>query len=113
MGAVSPSITEPTRRNPMTDIDLSAQFDKISEKAKTAGDKLKEANQSTRDRLHTDAAEAHDRASAAAERLNDKAGDVKAKASSEWHGIRAKWQAHVSAAKANITDKQNRLDADI
>ena len=35
----------------MTDIDLSAQFDKISDKAKSASDKLKVAGQSTRDRL--------------------------------------------------------------
>ena len=39
----------------MTDIDLGAQFDKISDKAKSASDKLKAANQGAKDRLETDA----------------------------------------------------------
>ena len=90
----------------MTDIDLSAQFDKISDKAKSASDKLKAAGQGTRDRLETDVVDARDRASAAADRLNDKA-------SSQWQEVRAKWQAHVAKVKSNVRDTHDRIDADL
>ena len=61
----------------MADIDLSTQFDKISDKAKIASDKLKAANNKTRERLESDVTDARDRASAAADRLNDKAVDAR------------------------------------
>ena len=93
----------------MTDIDLSAQFDKISEKAKNASDKLKAARQGTRDRLESDVISARDRASAAADRFNDKAVDAKDKASSQWQEMRAKWQAHV--AKVKTTAERKRQDS--
>ena len=80
----------------MADIDLSTQFDKISDKAKIASDELKAANNKTRERLESDVTDARDRASAAADRLNDKAVDAKDKASSQWHEMRATWQAHVA-----------------
>ena len=80
----------------MADIDLSTQFDKISDKAKIASDKLKAANNSTKERLESDVISARDRASAAADRLNDKAVDAKDTASSQWHEMRATWQAHVA-----------------
>jgi hypothetical protein len=96
----------------MTNIDLNAQFEKISDKAKTASDKLKDAGQSTRERLETDVISARDRAGAGADRLNDKAVDAKDKAASQWQEVHAKWQAHVAKVKANVEDKQDRLDAD-
>jgi hypothetical protein len=49
----------------MADIDRSAQFDRISDQAKTASDKLKAANQSTRDRPESDVDSARDRPAAA------------------------------------------------
>jgi hypothetical protein len=95
----------------MADIDLSAQFDRISGQAKTASDKLKAANQSTRDRLESYVDSARDRAAAAADRINDKADAAGDKASSEWHEIRAQSQAHVARVKANATKGHDHLDA--
>ena len=100
-----------TRGIPMSDIDLSTQFDKISDKAKIASDELKAANNKTKERLQSDVADARDRASAAADRLNDKAVDTKDNASSQWHEMRATWQAHVAKVKAHVNDRQDRLDA--
>ncbi len=48
----------------MADVDLSTQFDKISDKAKTASDKLKAANNKTKEQLESDVTDARDRASA-------------------------------------------------
>jgi hypothetical protein len=57
----------------MADTDLSAQFEKISDNAKIATDKLKAASQKTHDQLETDAAHARDTASAAADQFKDTA----------------------------------------
>src|SRR4051812_33446096 len=51
-----------TQGVPMAGIDLSTQFDKISDKAKIASDKLKAANNSTKERLQSDVTDARDRA---------------------------------------------------
>jgi hypothetical protein len=95
----------------MADIDLSAQFDKISDKAKSASDNLKAAGQGTRDRLESDVISARDRASAAADRLNDKAVDAKDKASSQWQEMHANWHAHVAKVKASAKKRQDHIDA--
>jgi uncharacterized protein YicC (UPF0701 family) len=108
------TIQELTNRRqgvPMTDIDLRAQFDQISDKAKNASDKLEAASQSTRDRLETDAISARDRADAAADRLNDRAVHAKDEASSQWQEMRANWHAHVAKVKADVRNRQDRLDA--
>jgi hypothetical protein len=97
-------VTQSDKEFSMADIDRSAQFDRISDEAKTASDKLKAANQSTRDRLESDLDCARDRAAAAADRINDKADAAGDKASSEWHEIRAK-------VKANAKKGQDHLDA--
>jgi hypothetical protein len=48
----------------MADTDLGTQFEKISDKAKTATDKLKAANLRSKDQLETDVARARDKAAA-------------------------------------------------
>jgi hypothetical protein len=100
-----------TRGVPMAGIDLNAQFDRISDQAKTASDKLKAANQSARDRLETDANSARDRAAAAADRLNDKAVAAKEKASSQWQEMHENWHAHVAKVRANARKRQDHIDA--
>jgi hypothetical protein len=100
-----------TQGVPMAGIDLNAQFDKISDQAKEASDKLKAANQSAKDRLETDVNSARDRASAAADRLNDKAVGAKDKAASQWQEMHANWHAHVSKVKANARKRHDHLDA--
>jgi hypothetical protein len=110
------TIQESSSRTPgvsMANIDLNAQFDKISNQASAASDKLRSARKSTKGRLETEVASARDRASAAADRLNDQAVDAKDKASSQWQEMHANWQAHVAKVKTNFTDKENRLDADL
>ncbi|HEY2502299.1 MAG TPA: hypothetical protein VGI68_13005 [Mycobacterium sp.] len=46
----------------MANIDLSAQFDKISDRAKADTEKVKAAGQRTRDQLEDDVASARERA---------------------------------------------------
>ena len=75
----------------MADGDLNTQFEKISDKAKAAADKLKAANERTRDQLESDVATARESADAAADRLKAKADDAKDTASSHWQQLRGKW----------------------
>ncbi|MDT5196954.1 MAG: hypothetical protein QOH20_3708, partial [Mycobacterium sp.] len=53
----------------MADNDFSAQFEKISDKAKTATDALRAAGDKTKDKLAADAAAAGEKAAAAANRF--------------------------------------------
>src|SRR5262245_2871882 len=92
----------------MADIDLSAQFDKISERAKIAAAKVKAARQSTRDQLESDAASARDRDSAAADRLKGKAAAAGDKAPSHWQEMCDKWHAHVATVRAYARERKPR-----
>src|SRR5215510_11351958 len=76
----------------MANGDLSTQFEKISDKAKAAADKLKAANGRTRDQLESDVADARQSAEAAADGLKAKADDAGDAASSHWRQLRGKWQ---------------------
>ena len=91
--------------------DLSTEFEKISDKAKTATNNLRAANQHTRDQLAADAARARDKATAAANHLKDNAVDAKHKASSHWEEIRGKWKAHVAEVQSRLDAKADKLDA--
>jgi hypothetical protein len=53
--------------------DLGTEFEKISDKAKTATDKLKAANLRNKDQLETDVARARDKAAATADQFKHKA----------------------------------------
>jgi len=57
----------------MADNGFSAQFEEISDKAKTATDTLRAASDKTKDKLAADAAAAGEKAAAAANRFKDKA----------------------------------------
>ena len=57
----------------MADIDLSKEFEKISDKARTATAELKAASAKTKDQLDTDVAKARERAAAAADEFDGKA----------------------------------------
>jgi hypothetical protein len=96
----------------MADTDLSAQFEKISDDAKIATDKLKAASQKTRDQLETDAVHARDKASAAADQFKDTVDAAGAGASSQWREIRANWRAHVASVRTSARKKKDHLDAD-
>ena len=95
----------------MSDADLKAQFEKISDTARTATDKVKAAGQRTRDQLEADVDSAHERATAAADRMKDKADAARENASSEWQEIREKWHAHVAKARARAHKKKDQIDA--
>jgi hypothetical protein len=95
----------------MSDADLKAQFEKISDSAKTATDKVKAAGERTRDQLEADVAAAGARATAAADRIKDKADAARDDASSEWQEIRDKWDAHVAKVRARAHEKKNQIDA--
>ncbi len=95
----------------MQDTDLSAKFEKISDRAKAATDELKAAGDSTRDELETDAAKARDRATAAADQLKAKADTARDDASSQWQAIRDSWHAHVAKARTRVKDTADTFDA--
>jgi hypothetical protein len=90
--------------------DVSAQFEKISDKAKTATDKIKSASQSTREKLDADVARARVKASEAADQFKDKAHTAREKTSSRWQEMRGKWQAHVAKVRADAKKKKHQLD---
>ena len=94
----------------MSDADLKAQFEKISDTARTATDKVKAAGQRTRDQLEADVDSAHERATAAADRMKDKADAARDDASYEWQEIREKWHAHVAKARARAHKKKDDED---
>jgi hypothetical protein len=77
--------------SPMTQGDVNAHFEKISDKAKTATDHLKAAGQKTRDQLEGDVKSARDKATAKADQLKDKTDAARDKASSQWQEVRDKW----------------------
>jgi len=91
--------------------DLSAQFEKISDQAKTATNNLRAASQRSRNQLAVDAASARDKATAAANQLKGNAVDTRNKVSSQWQEIRDKWQAHVAKVQTRVDEKADQLDA--
>jgi hypothetical protein len=91
--------------------DLSAQFEKISDKAKAATYELKAAAHETRDQLETDVASARDRASATTDQLKRKADAARDDASSQWRDIRDSWHAHVANARTRVQTAGDRLSA--
>jgi hypothetical protein len=102
----------------MADLDLSAQFGKISERAIIASGKVKAARQSTGDQLESDVNSARDRASAAADQFKDKPAAAGDKASSHWQEMRDKWHVHVATARAKPAKRKPSptptwLDADL
>jgi len=95
----------------MSDADLKARFEKISDKAKTATDKVEAAGERTRDHLESDVAAARAKAAAAADRMKDKADTARDNASSEWQEIRDKWAAHVAKVRARAHEKKDHIHA--
>ena len=95
----------------MSDADLKAQFEKISDTARTATDKVKAAGERTREQLEADVDSAHERATAAADRMKDKADGARDNASSEWQEMREKWHAHVAKARVRAHKKKDQIDA--
>jgi hypothetical protein len=95
----------------MQDTDLSAKFEKISDRAKAATDELKAAGHTTRDELKTDADGARDKATAAADQLKTKADDARNDASSQWQTIRDSWHSHVAKARKRVKDTADTFDA--
>jgi hypothetical protein len=91
--------------------DLSAQFEKISDKAKAATYQLKAAAHETRDQLETDVTSARDRLSAATDQLKRKADAARDDASSQWREIRDSWHAHVAKARTRVQTAEDRLSA--
>jgi hypothetical protein len=100
------------RESPVADTDLSAEFEKTSDKAKAATDELKSAGHRTRDQLEADVASARQKATAAADQVQDTTDAERDKASSHWQEMRGKWQAHVANVRANAKQKKHQLDAD-
>jgi hypothetical protein len=95
----------------MSDADLKARFEKISDTAKTAADKVEAAGERTRDQLEADVAAARTRANAAADRIKVKADTARDNASSEWQEIRDSWDAHVAKVRTRAQAKKHKLDA--
>ena len=95
----------------MSDADLKARFEKISDTARTAADKVEAAGERTRDQLEADVAAARTRANAAADRIKDKANAAGDNASSEWQEIRDTWDAHVATVRTRAQEKKNQIDA--
>jgi hypothetical protein len=91
--------------------DLSTEFEKISDKAKTATTNVHAASQHTRAQLAADTARARDKASAAANQLKDNAVDAHKKVSSHWQEIRGKWKAHIAEVQNRLDEKADKLDA--
>jgi hypothetical protein len=94
----------------MQHTDLSEEFGKISDRAKTATDELKAAGDSTRDQLETEVAEARDKATAAADQLKTKADDARDGASSQWQAIRDSWHSHVAKARERVKNTADTFD---
>jgi hypothetical protein len=92
--------------------DLSTEFEKISDRAKTATNNLRAASQRTRDQLAVDAVSARNRATAAADQLKDNVSGAHDQVSSQWQEIRGKWQAHVAKARSSLQEKKDQFDAD-
>src|ERR1700759_4040156 len=90
----------------MADNDFSAQFEKISDKAKKATATLRAPGDKTKNKLAADAAAAAEKATAAANRFKDKADRDREMASSQWQDIRDKWEAHVAKARRNVKENQ-------
>ena len=95
----------------MQDTDLSAKFEKISDRAKAATDGLKAAGHTTRDELKTEADEARAKATAAAAQLKTKADDARDGASSQWQAIRDSWHSHVAKARKRVKNTADAFDA--
>ena len=91
--------------------DLSAEFEKISDRAKDATDHLRAASQRTKDQLAVDAARARNKATAAANQLKGEAVGARNTASSHWQEMRGKWKAHVAEVHARVGEKADKLDA--
>ena len=96
----------------MAQTDFSQQFDQVSAKAKSAGDKLRAAGGQTRDQLKDELAGARDKATEAADRLKDKAESTQEKASSKWQEVRDKWNEHVKQMKNDMERKREQRDAE-
>src|SRR5882762_44308 len=95
----------------MADSKLSAEFDKISDKAKAGSDALRAANERTREQLADDVDNARDRAAAAADHAKDKADEARDTASSHWQDLRNTWHAHVDEVRSRINKHKDKIDA--
>jgi hypothetical protein len=96
----------------METTDLGTQFEKISDKATSATQHLRESSQRTRDQLAADAAGAREKATAAADRFKANADGARDRASSHWQDIRDKWQAHVAKVRTSVKERKEQFDAD-
>jgi hypothetical protein len=97
----------------MASMDLSARFEKISDRARAAADNLKGAEQRTNLRLEFDAGFAQDRATAAALRLSINAAAAGDRASSQWQEVRDEWATYVANVRGHLREKKGQLEADV
>src|ERR1700730_5620925 len=95
----------------MADSKLSAEFDRISDKAKAGGDALRAANERTREQLAHDVDNARDRAAAAADHVKDNADEARDTASSHWQDLRNTWHAHVDEVRSRVNKHKDKIDA--
>jgi hypothetical protein len=95
----------------MADTDFSKQFDKVSDSAKAAADKVREASAHTRDQLEADADAAREKATKTADQLKEKAAGAHEKASSQWQEVRANWRDHVTKMKQDLERRKAKHDA--
>jgi hypothetical protein len=96
----------------VSNTDLSTEFEKISDKAKTATQNLRAAGQRTKDQLAGDVANTREKATATANHLKDHADGARDKASSHWQEFRGKWLVHVAKVRASVNEKKDQIDAD-
>jgi hypothetical protein len=96
----------------MADDDLSAQFERISDKARAAADTLRAASVRSKDQLEKDVASAQERAVATTDHLKAKADDARNTASSHWQQVRGKWHAHVAQTRARADKAKTKIDAE-
>ena len=95
----------------MADTDLSQQFEKVSDRAKAAAERVKAANAHAREQLEADVAAAREKANQANDQMKAKASAQHEKASSHWQEVRAKWQEHVAKVGQEAKNRKERLDA--
>jgi hypothetical protein len=92
--------------------DVTAEFDRIPERAGAASQQLRNAATATREQLDRELADARARAAADAGRLKAKADDASGDASSHWQDIRRKWQAHVAETRARVDKAVDQMNTD-
>jgi hypothetical protein len=100
-----------TREFPMVGVDLSAQFEQITERANAATAQIRAARERNQAELAAEARTARSMSAATAEQVAANRPATAGNSSSHWQELRAKWQAHVAAAQANIDKAADDVEA--